>query len=195
MTQHEDQNELTPDEKRLYASLPRHRVPPSSLEERTMNKLRNQGLIAPNNTWKQWPAVAAAVGLLLLGGVSGYVLRPSNGVERMQNHMPKYILLLHESPNPAEDSQAMIEEYGNWARSIQGEVQYVSGEKLKMSGRILTKKVKLEITDGMLTNQTMNLGGFFVIQAKDYESAARIASECPHLKYGGVIELREIDPT
>jgi hypothetical protein len=39
------------------------------------------------------------------------------------------------------------------------------------------------------------IGGLFAIKADDYEKAVEIARECPHLKYGGRIELREIEPT
>lgn len=160
-----------------------------------MSKLRDQGLLASPKQWSKIPSLAAAVVLLLFGGAGGYFLGSDHEEKPVQSSLPKYILLLHETPDPAEDTQAMITEYGNWARSIRGDVKYVSGEKLKMSGRILTKEGEVRISDGILTNETMNLAGFFIIEAKDYDAAARIASDCPHLKYGGVIELREIDPT
>lgn len=195
MKQPDEQNGLTPEEKRLFGTLPRHRIPPSSLEEKIMSKLRDQGLVVPTKQRISVPAIAAAVAFLLLGSAGGYFLGSNREESTMQSNLPKYVLLLHETPDPAEDTQAMITEYGNWARSIRGDVKYVSGEKLKMSGRILTKKGDVRISDGILTNDTMNLAGFFIIAAKDYEAAARIASDCPHLKYGGVIELREIDPT
>jgi len=38
------------------------------------------------------------------------------------------------------------------------------------------------------------LGGFFLIQA-DSAEAFRIARECPHLKHGGTVQVRRIQPT
>lgn len=186
---------LTPEEEHLFRTLPRHRIPPSSLEEKIISKLQDQGLVVPQRQWIRIPAIAAAVTFLLLGGAGGYFLGSDREEKPMQSQLPRYILLLHETPDPTEDTQAMITEYGNWAKSIRGDVKYVTGEKLKTSGRILSKNGDVRITDGVLANNTMNLAGFFIIAAKNYEEAARIASDCPHLKHGGVIELREIDPT
>ena len=39
------------------------------------------------------------------------------------------------------------------------------------------------------------IGGLFTIKAADYDEAVEISKECPHLKYGGRVELREIEPT
>jgi hypothetical protein len=38
------------------------------------------------------------------------------------------------------------------------------------------------------------LGGFFLIQA-DSAEAYRIARECPHLRHGGTVQVRRIQPT
>jgi len=39
------------------------------------------------------------------------------------------------------------------------------------------------------------IGGYFAVSADSYDDAVKLAAECPHLKYGGRIELREIEPT
>ena len=36
---------------------------------------------------------------------------------------------------------------------------------------------------------------FFIIQAADSAEAYRIARDCPHLRHGGTIQLRRIEPT
>ena len=38
------------------------------------------------------------------------------------------------------------------------------------------------------------MGGFFLIQAADYDEAVEITKDCPHLVYSGRVELREVDP-
>ena len=37
------------------------------------------------------------------------------------------------------------------------------------------------------------MGGFFIVKASDYSEAVEISESCPHLGYGGTIELRQID--
>jgi hypothetical protein len=37
------------------------------------------------------------------------------------------------------------------------------------------------------------IGGYFLIRARDYQQAVSIAENCPHLRYGGTIEIRQID--
>jgi hypothetical protein len=37
--------------------------------------------------------------------------------------------------------------------------------------------------------------GFFLVRAATAEEAEAIARGCPHLRHGGTISLREIDPT
>jgi predicted anti-sigma-YlaC factor YlaD len=46
----------------------------------------------------------------------------------------------------------------------------------------------------MPRNTPDELGGFFLIQA-DPAEAFRIARECPHLRYGGTVQVRRIQPT
>ena len=49
------------------------------------------------------------------------------------------------------------------------------------------------VTDGPYAESKELLGGFYLIAAADYGEACRIAESCPHLKYGGGIEIRQID--
>lgn len=116
--------------------------------------------------------------------------------------MPNYMLLLHEEPMDysqlsPEQIQAVIAEYVEWRHKIEGDGKYVSGEKLKDEGgkHLLGANGSLRVTDGPYTEAKEVIGGFFMISAADYDDAVRVASGCPHLKYGGRIELREIEPT
>lgn len=112
--------------------------------------------------------------------------------------MPKYVLLLHEEPNTntdlsADEIQKVIAEYVAWRRAIANQV--VDGQKLTdEGGRILTgQAAALRVVDGPYSEAKEVLGGFFVISAGNYDEAVKIASSCPHLKYGRRIEVRQID--
>jgi hypothetical protein len=196
---HDRHNDLTPEEQRAFEALSRHRIPPPHLEESIMNELAERGLLTPSTSprKRQLFQLAAALALLILGGITGYVL----GTGREQPVEPKpqnplFVLLLHETPNPGENTAELVREYGQWAHGLSTGGRFVTGEKLRETGRILTRSNgQLGISEGIRMNETSTLGGYFIIEARDYDEAVRIASECPHLKYGGTIELREIEPT
>lgn len=116
--------------------------------------------------------------------------------------MPNYMLLLHEQPSDfsqysAEDMQAVIAEYVAWRHSIESQGKFVHAEKLKDEGgkHLSMTDSGLRVTDGPYAEAAEVIGGYFAISADSYDDAVTLAADCPHLKYGGRIELREIEPT
>ena len=114
--------------------------------------------------------------------------------------MQNYLLLLHEDESqragiPHERMMAMIKEYGAWAGKLRGENRLVGGEKLGNDvGKVIRdRQGKVTITDGPYAESKEIVGGFFIISAKDYDEACMIARGCPHLKYYGRVEVRQID--
>ena len=115
--------------------------------------------------------------------------------------MAEFILLLHEDPSgfsqaSPEEMQSVIAEYSAWRDNLIKNGQLVGGNKLKdEGGRHLTLQGgNLRVVDGPFAEAKEVMGGYFIIAAADYDAAAALSSSCPHLKYGGRIELREIDP-
>ncbi len=116
--------------------------------------------------------------------------------------MANYMLLLHEQPTDyskysAEQIQAVMSEYTAWSRKVEAEGKYVGGQKLKddFGKHISGINGTLRVTDGPYTEAKEVIGGYFAIRAENYAEALETAKGCPHLKYGGRIELREIEPT
>lgn len=114
--------------------------------------------------------------------------------------MSQFMLLLHESPADfsnvsADDIQAIIQEYNAWRDQIEAEGRFAGGEKLKDEGgrHLKLHDGKLRVVDGPYAEAKEVMGGFFIIQAANYDEAVEVSKGCPHLKYGGWIELREID--
>jgi hypothetical protein len=109
--------------------------------------------------------------------------------------MPDFILLLRRpvGPPPAlspEQAAAMTKDYVGW----RAEGRLKAGEKLTNDGRVMTAAAGRTVTtDGPYAESKELLGGFYVIAAQDYDEACRLAEGCPHLKYGGNIEIRQID--
>lgn len=113
--------------------------------------------------------------------------------------MAQFILLLHENPAgfadvSAEEIQRVIGEYSAWRESLEKQGRMVGANKLKDEGgrSLSAENGKVRVVDGPYAEAKEVVGGYFVIQAADYPEAVEISTSCPHLRYGGRIELREI---
>jgi hypothetical protein len=114
--------------------------------------------------------------------------------------MPNYMLFLHmNSERPASRSpdeiMAVTKAYMGWADRMRAEGRLKGGEKLTFdAGKVMRPKDgRITVTDGPYAESKEILGGYFMISAKDYDEACRVAESCPHLGYGGRIEVRQID--
>ena len=110
--------------------------------------------------------------------------------------MPQYILLLHEEKNAykrmsPEEMQAMIQNYKAWSAKLAQAGHLRGGEKLADgTGRILQRG--RAVTDGPYAESKEVVGGYFVLEAANYDEAAKLASDCPHVAVG-TVEIREIE--
>lgn len=114
--------------------------------------------------------------------------------------MPNYMLLLHEEPDvfeemSPEDFQRIIERYRAWSRELRASGRYLASDKLTDGeGRVLRKEGgSVRVTDGPFAETKEVVGGYFTITADNYAAAVELARTCPHLDYGGTIEVREVD--
>ena len=114
--------------------------------------------------------------------------------------MPEYILLLHGSPAAfdgmsPEEMQAVFQRYMKWRESLTARGHAAGGKKLRdRVGRVLRKDAgKTTVKDGPFAESREVIGGFFAFPAESFEQAVELSSDCPHLDYGGVIEIREIE--
>ena len=115
--------------------------------------------------------------------------------------MAEYVLLLHEDPAAFADLapseiETVIAEYVGWRERLVAEGRLAGGKKLKDDGgRWLSQKNgQVRVVDGPFSEAKEIIGGFFMIKAADYAEAVEISRSCPHIEYGGRIELREVDP-
>lgn len=113
--------------------------------------------------------------------------------------MPKFMLFLHEhlgqfDERSHDEMMRIIGEYSAWADKLRQEQKLVGGEKLTDdAGKVLRPtKSKPVITDGPYAESKEIIGGYFAVEASGYDEACAIALQCPHLKYGGRIEVRMI---
>lgn len=114
--------------------------------------------------------------------------------------MSQFMLFLHEQPSQfanysPEEMGEIVGKYIAWTERLQERDLLVSSQKLKdEGGRWLTKSGEdLKVVNGPYTETAEVIGGYYLVKAATYDEAVTIASECPHLAYGGRIEVRAID--
>jgi hypothetical protein len=197
MNQEKNHDELSSEEREKFAALSRERSPSASLETRTISTLKAKGLIRLTPSPQIWTRsrLAGAFAVVLICLALGFGLgRWRGGVSPQQAHHNMFVLFLYDSPETPPDDMSKVTEYGNWARTISRSKRMISGEKLKDGGRLLRNvRGQLEIREVREAGEPNVLGGYFLIEAENYNEAIKVAASCPHLKYGGLIELREID--
>jgi hypothetical protein len=114
--------------------------------------------------------------------------------------MPNYLLLLHQNANRPRPSSpdaflAVTKEYMAWTDRIRAEGRHKAGDKLTDdAGKVITPQSgRPSVTDGPYAESKEVVGGYYIISASDYDDACNLAATCPHLKFGGRIEVRQIE--
>lgn len=111
----------------------------------------------------------------------------------------QYLLLIYDDEKkwaamaPAE-SGALFQEYNQFTDAIKKSGQFVAGEALKPVATATTVRIregKTLTTDGPFAETKEQLGGFYLVEAKDLDEAIAIAARIPSAKVGS-IEVRPI---
>lgn len=111
----------------------------------------------------------------------------------------KYLCLIyHEETTLAtmttEEFDALRGSYVAFTQSIIDGGQLVAGEALQPTHTATTVRIrdgKLTTTDGPIVETREQVGGFFLIEARDLNEAIRIAARIPDANTGG-IEVRPV---
>ena len=86
------------------------------------------------------------------------------------------------------------EEYGAFTQSIIQSGNFKAGDRLRNTDTATTVRVrdgKTLTTDGPFAETREQLGGYYLIEAKDLDAALAIAARIPGARYGS-IEVRPI---
>jgi hypothetical protein len=110
--------------------------------------------------------------------------------------MAQFMLLLYDDPSgwmnvSPEDMQKAIEKYFAWTKKP---FTLDSKRLADDPGRVLrgTEGGKPRATDGPYSETKEVLGGFYLIEAANYDEAVKLSMDHPHLEYGGTIEVRAL---
>jgi hypothetical protein len=88
----------------------------------------------------------------------------------------------------------MFEEYGAFTQGIVQSGNFKAGDRLRPVSTATTVRVrdgKTMTTDGPFAETREQLGGYYLIEAKDLNEALAIAAKIPGARYGA-IEVRPI---
>ena len=112
--------------------------------------------------------------------------------------MSEFVLLYrfsHEMSAFALSPELARQSLGKWTAWLDGMRQAGQlvdvGRPLEPSGRTVRAHT---FTDGPFAESKELVGGFSLIEARDLDEAARIASSCPILEGGGAVEVRPVRP-
>ncbi|THD65517.1 MAG: YciI family protein [Bradyrhizobium sp.] len=111
----------------------------------------------------------------------------------------QYLLMIYQNEaeyakmDPAK-GQKMFEEYGVFTQSIIQSGNFKAGDRLQPVSTATTVRVrdgKTLTTDGPFAETREQLGGYYLVEAKDLNAALAIAARIPGAKTGS-IEVRPI---
>ena len=108
--------------------------------------------------------------------------------------MAQFMLLLYHDVNgmrnvSPEDMQRALEKYMAWTQKP----FTVDSKRLGADpGKVLRAGAgKPQVADGPYSETKEVLGGYYTIEAANYDEAVKLALQHPHLEYGGTIEVRQ----
>jgi hypothetical protein len=95
----------------------------------------------------------------------------------------------------AEDERnTLFADYGAFTESIKDSGNYVAGDALQPIATATSVRVRdgqTLVTDGPFAETKEQLGGYYLVEAKDVDEALKIAERIPSARYG-TIEVRPV---
>lgn len=166
-----------------FAELARDVAPPAALRAKVQADLTRRGLLRPRGSAWRASAMLAAAFALFLGGLWTGARGRAAPEPSVAAGTQQFALLLYEPVgfDTTLSHEVLAREYGAWAASL--ESRFVSGEALG-DQRVLGG------SDAEVGARTPT--GYFIVRAARWEDAMEIARQCPHLRHGGVVAVREI---
>jgi hypothetical protein len=111
----------------------------------------------------------------------------------------QYLLMIYENEKvwadmPEATRGKMFGEYRDFTNAITSSGHFKAGDALQPVSTATTVRVrdgKTQVTDGPFAETREQLGGYYLIEAKDLDEATKIAARIPSARHGS-IEVRPI---
>ena len=117
-----------------------------------------------------------------------------------QEAVMKYLCLIYDEETTLAgmskaESDAFMGEYFAFTEDIKKSGHYLGGEALKpvhTATTVRVRKGKMSTTDGPFAETKEQLGGYYMVEARDLNEAIQIAAKIPSARTGSV-EVRPIE--
>jgi hypothetical protein len=121
------------------------------------------------------------------------------GIQPAPEEAMRYLCLIYDEEKKAAamskgEQDAFMGEYFAFTEDIKKSGHYVGGNALQPVGTATSVRMrngKMSTTDGPFAETKEQLGGYYLIEAKDLNDALQVASRIPSAKLG-TIEVRPI---
>ncbi|HZQ25457.1 MAG TPA: YciI family protein [Terriglobales bacterium] len=112
--------------------------------------------------------------------------------------MPQFLFLLYDDPSKwremsPQELQTANKKYMGWGEKARQAGFVRAGQKLVDDAGKVLRGPQRAATDGPYSETKELAGGYYVIEAANYDEAVRGALDHPHLQYGGTIEIRQVE--
>jgi hypothetical protein len=113
----------------------------------------------------------------------------------------QYLLLIYSNENHWDkknevEREKMLKEFGAFTQSIATSGHLKGGNELDTTSKATTVRMrdgKRLVTDGPFAETKEQLGGYYLVEAKDLDEAIGLAARIPSVRWGS-IEVRPIIP-
>ena len=111
----------------------------------------------------------------------------------------QYLLMIYNEEKSfqalsKDEGMRMLGEFNDFTASIKASGNYVGSNRLQPVASATTVRVrngKPQLTDGPFAETREQLGGYYLIEAKDLDEATKIAARIPGARIGS-IEVRPV---
>ena len=117
-------------------------------------------------------------------------------IQATEPHAMQYLLLIYsaESDDANQDPAQIMADYGAFTLGIVQSGAFKSADRLRPVADATTVRVrggKTMTTDGPFAETREQLGGYYLVEAKDLDEAVGIAAKVPTARHGS-IEVRPV---
>ena len=113
----------------------------------------------------------------------------------------QYLLLIYGAEShwdtlQESEKQSILREYMALSEDLRKTGKYINGNELQPTSTATTVRVrngKKNVTDGPFAETKEQLGGYYLVEARDLDEAIELAARIPSGRWGS-IEVRPINP-
>jgi hypothetical protein len=98
---------------------------------------------------------------------------------------------VYEAMSHQQKSDCM-DAWNDWYAGLDAQDRVISAHPLEHSGRVVSGRHGEKVVDGPYSEAKEILGGYFMITADSLDEATAIAQQCPNLRNGMLVEVRQV---